>query len=275
MKRRRRRSNPEILIWCVFVSTMLWSCNVREPGCLDIDAQNFDFDADRHDQDLCVYPNLILNVLYQWADSSLQQGFLYRNAHGMDYAIHGVQILFSDFLMTDGSGEEISIEQMISFTAGECGTGNPQEVPDDFLFVDRSLFSFVVGAFRESGPMERLRVSLGVNDAYTPLCLESFPVSHKLRNPRAAYDQTLGDFAVGRFIISKDSINAKRDTLLIYRAPEILTFDLSRTFTQGRPDTLFMTVDFRNIFDPADLSLTNSMIASDLGSRMSQSVQVR
>jgi hypothetical protein len=275
MKRIRRQSNPDFLLYFVLVCALHWACNVREPGCLDIEAQNFDFDADRHDEEMCVYPNLLLNVLYQWADSSLQQGFLYRNAMGTDYAIHGVQILFCDFSLQNSSGEEVQVEEVVTFITGACNSGSSVEAPDDFVFVDRSTFNYVIGAFRTSGPMQRATLSMGVRDTYTPLCIESLPVTHKLRNPRAAYDETKGEFAIGRFIISRDSVNAIRDTLFVYRMSEELAFDLTRTFRQGRPDTLFMSIDFRNIFDPADLSMPDSVIAADLGSRIRASVHVQ
>ncbi|HLF62143.1 MAG TPA: hypothetical protein VI603_00215 [Saprospiraceae bacterium] len=260
---------------CVLLPCLVQlACNVREPGCLDIEAENFDFEAERHDASLCIYPDLVLNVFYQWADSSLQTGYLYHNASGIDYAIHSIQILFSGFVVQNAEGEDLSIDERVTIMTGSCTSGTQHQVPDDFLFVDRSAFNYALGAFRGSGPMHLVRVSTGMPDDYTPMCLESLPASHLLRGVRAGYDEQLGDFALGRFIISKDSVNAVRDTFFAYGLTEELQFDLSRTFRQGRRDTIFMAIDFHQIFDPIDLSQDADSVANDIGSRISATVSV-
>lgn len=268
----KTRSISILLLACALL--VYYGCNVREPGCLDIDAENFDFEAERHDASLCVYPDLILNVLYQWADSSLQTGFLYRNAHGMDYAIHGVQILFSGFIVQNGAGDELAVNESIPITLGECGSGNVIEVPDDFVFTDRSAFNYVIGPFAESGLMQHVKARVGVDDNYTPLCLESLPANHLLRGSRAAYDPDIEEFALGRFIVSRDSVNAVRDTFYTYGVSESLDFDIMRTFRQGRRDTLYMSIDFHRIFDPVNLSMDHTSIAQELASRISASVDI-
>ena len=156
--------------WILFLAACLGfgSCNMREPGCLDVDAVNFDFEADKHDPSLCVYPNLLLNVFYQWADSSLETDHLYQNSVGTVYAIHGVQILFSGFTIRNADGDDLNIEQRLLLTIGECESGNIVDIPDDFVFVDRSAFNYVIGAFRESGPMQQFQFDLGLSDAFQP-----------------------------------------------------------------------------------------------------------
>src|SRR3546814_4748507 len=68
-----------------------------------------DWSSDVCSSDL-IYPDLVLNVFYQWADSSLQTGYLYHNASGMDYAIHSIQILFSGFVVQNARSEEHTSE---------------------------------------------------------------------------------------------------------------------------------------------------------------------
>lgn len=274
MKKNKRRKSLKLALIAI-ICTALWACNVREPGCLDIEASNFDFEAERHDASMCTYPDLVLNVLYQWADSSFNpSAALYRNTTGMDYAIHGVQILFSGFVVQRSTGEDLMVDDRVTITTGSCSSGSTQEITDDFLFVDRSTFNYAIGAFRASGPMQEFRLSLGVPDTYTPLCQEALPLTHILRSTRAGYDSTREDFALGRFIVSRDSINAARDTFYAYGMAEELQFDVSRTFRQGRPDTIYMAIDFHEIFDPVDLSLDSISIGNEIAARISGSIQV-
>lgn len=274
MKKHRRQMGLKpvlLLLFCCIIG----SCNVREPGCLDIEAENFDFEADRHDESLCVYPNLVLNVLYQWSDSSLQLGFLYRNDHGMDYAIHNVQILYSGFILENADGESLMIDDRVDILPVSCDLTAAVSVPDDFLFVDRTTFNYVIGAFRESGLMDSTKVRIGVNEMLTPICISALPVTHPLRTTRAGYDEGVGEFALGRFVISRDSVNAVRDTIFAYGLSEELLFDVSRTFVQGKPDTLFMEIDFERIFSPVDLSQEETQIGNNLAALVAGAVIVR
>ncbi len=272
---RRRQDHRFLWMLLTAVCMMSGSCNMREPGCLDVEAANFDFEADKHDQSLCVYPNLILNVLYAWTDSTLQTGYLYRNSFGTDYAVHGVQLLFSGFKVRNTDALELNIDQRLQVTVGTCDGGNVVEIPDDFVFADRSKFNYIVGAFRQSGVMNQFGCTVGLNDDYTPVCLESLPASHPLAAARAGYDEDLGEFALGRFILSRDSVNAARDTFFVYGPSEELQFDVLRTFTQGKPDTVYMSIDFFTIFDQVDLNMDHDAIANALSGNISSSISLR
>lgn len=256
-----------LLSWC--------ACNPLEEGCLDIAAENFKFDAGRHTPDLCRYPDLILNVFYQWADSSLQIGHLYTNAAGIDYAIHSVQILLSDFVIADAEDMTHRTENMVQIVTGDCTSGTPLNVPDDFVFVDRSAFNYVIGPLRAYGPMTRFQVKTGVSEMYTPMCTASLPTNHRLRNVRAGYDALKGEFALGRFVITRYSVSAVQDTLFGYVSPRILAFDVMRSFRLGRRDTLYLSIDFHHIFDPADLNQDKVSLGDDLASRIPAAISIR
>lgn len=271
----KRTKNQRFLKLSFFATLMLsaFACNVREPGCLDIEADNFDVAAERHDSTLCTYPDLVLSVQYGWADSILQTNYLYQNAHGMHYAIHGVQLLFSNFIVMHNDGPYV-IEERIELPLGACNNISPLTVPDDFVFVDRTAFNYTIGTFRKSGVIENAMLTLGIPEDYTPMCIDSLPANHRLKGSRAGYDATLEDFALARFIVSLDSTNASRDTFFSYGSPEKRQFDIGRNFRQGRHDTLFMSVDFHAIFDPVNLAQDPAVVASELGSRIWPAIMV-
>jgi hypothetical protein len=256
-----------LIILCV-------ACNEREPGCLDIQAENFDFDADKDDRSLCNYPNLILNVLYQWQDSSLKTSRLYENSMGMLFVIHNVQILFSDFIVT-GNGLESHVVDEVAIRKGTCETGTTEVIPDDFVFVDRSTFNFVLGGFRESGTMNSCQLNVGIPTDYLPMCATQLPTSHVLRRERAGYREEIGDFAVGRFVVSQDSVNAVRDTFFTYMNPTELGFPIGREFKRGKKDTLYMEIDFYEILNPIDWSKSSEEISDAIGAGIPAAVLVR
>lgn len=262
--------NVSFTILCV--SLLGWACNERVDGCLDIQAENFAFDADVHDPSLCVYPNLVLNVSYQWDTVALRGDSLYRSDAGMDFVVHAVQILFSDFRIDDTEGVTHSVEDRVIVRVPPCTDGPQEEIVDDFVFVDRTAFNYAIGGFRPSGHMTEGSVLAGVAQAY---CQESFTAAHPLRSARAGYREASGDFALGRFVISLDSLNAERDTFYVYRTSEQLNFPIDRTFRRGVRDTLFMEIDFSEILMPVDWEAEESVIAATIGEKITAAVRIR
>jgi hypothetical protein len=167
------------------------------------------------------------------------------------------------------------IDERVDLPLGDCNSISDLTVPDDFVFVDRTAFNYTVGTSRKSGFVENAMLTFGVPDNYTPICVDSLPANHLLKGSRAAYDAMLEDFALARFIVSLDSINAPRDTFLYYGSPEKREFEVGRTFRQGRNDTLFMSVDFHAIFDPVNLTQDPTIVASELGSRIWPAILIR
>lgn len=274
MKRQKRRRGSSCL-GILLLACFICACNPREDGCLDIEAENFAFDADKHEQALCRYPDLLLNVFYQWADTSLQTARLYTTDAGQDYAIHAVQVLLSGFEITDNDGEELVIERTIDIRSGDCAAGMVSTVPDDFVIVDRMAFNYVIGPFRRSGPMRQFRLTTGVPAAYLPFCPEHLAETHRLRNARMGFDTLSGAFALSRFVISRDSVNAVRDTLFGYMSPQELAFDVNRMFRPGRRDTLYLAIDFEQIFGPADIRQSREILGNDLASRVPSAIMLR
>ncbi len=264
-----------VIVLTVAGACLLGACNERVSGCLDIQAANFDFSADRGDQSMCVYPDLILNVFYQWDTTSLQTDHLYQDVTGRSYAIHGVQVLFSGFVVRDDAGVDHAIEEHVLIQTGSCDSGTEQDIPDDFVFADRSAINYIIGTYRYSGLVNQFRMTVGVADTDTPLCLDALPSGHPLRAARAGYDEGLGAFALGRFIVSRDSVNALRDTLFGYSSSTDLAFDVSREFRRGHKDTLYMVIDFARIFAPVDWSLPDSVASSTLAAGIGGAVSVQ
>jgi len=135
--------------------------------------------------------------------------------------------------------------------------------------------NYAIGGFRESGAMEMCRVTLGVPGDYLPLCPERLPAGHLLLRDRAGYREDTGDFAIGRFIVSQDSINAPKDTFLTYAPATELSFPLGRSFKRGLKDTLYMAIDFYQILDPVDWSMSAELVSQKIVDATPDAVNIR
>lgn len=249
-----------VLYICLIICA---GCNPREPGCLDIDAQNFDFQAEKHDQESCVYPDLLLDVKYKWGDLSFAPGDVYKNDLGQFFTIEEFYILFSQFILIYDQDLRSTVENKMDWYLND-GVCRLTEVPDDFVLVDRSSFFFKLGEIRKSGLQDRLLFTLGVSDTLTPACVDSLPESHLLRSERVQYDQALGDFATARFVINRDTISNVLDTMIIFSGPKLFDYVLDREFVQGRNDSVRIALDLKVLFQSLDMASPIHEIVNDL-----------
>lgn len=271
-KRGDRPLSGYLSCFALCLTVLVCGCNPRETGCLDADATNFDFGADQHDPEMCAYPNMYLSVLYNWGDTSFVPGEFYQNDLGQHLAVHGVQVLLSQFVMVTVDGAQFGIESLIDWYLKTPDGTELLEVPDDFIFADRSRFDFSMGEVRQSDPLSQYTFYLGVSESLTPVCLDSLPVSHPLRSSKSMYNHETGQFATARFDISRDTTAASRDTLWIFRQPELCSFLISKDLVQGRNDTLSITLDFHEMFRSVDLDVDSAQIVTELASSLKSGI---
>lgn len=263
--------SPVMLVLGLF-SAALISCNPREEGCLDIDAENFDFEAESHLQSACRYPDLILSVLYTWNDTAFTPGQFYTNSLGQQLSLHQGQVLLSQFsLQTQGAGS-FSVENTVDWPHQTGGSTEILAVPDDFTFVDRSSFWFQLGELRRSDMLTGYSFYIGIPDTLTPVLRDSLPNGHVLRSPKANFDGMTGAFATARFVIGRDTIVENRDTFLVYTPPILCQFDLSKSLVQGRNDSLYIEMNFGALFETLDLDQDSAAIVAELAAALKSGI---
>ncbi|MDX1476419.1 MAG: hypothetical protein R3301_01895 [Saprospiraceae bacterium] len=249
----------------------LLACNPREPGCLDLAAENFDVTAEKHDPAMCIYPDLILNVLYEWGDTSFAPGNIYENDQGEVFTIESFYLLLSQFVLTTAAGVRETVDDRIDWYL--AGTGQTVPVPDDFVLADRSRFNYVLGATRTTGLLERLQFSLGIPDTLTPTVPDSLSAGHPLRSARVIFDADAGTVSAGRFVLNRDTSQQVLDTLVVFTEPHAYDYPFFKQFVQGRDDTIRIAVDLKQLFGDLSLARPADEIVSDLSGRLSTAVR--
>ena len=186
----RNSLQPDHGIALVLIAVMIGlvlGCNARVEGCLDIEASNFNVTVDKHDPEVCNYPDLLLKVQYSWDTLSFSKDSIYTNDMGQQLAFEDVYVLVSQFALNGVELGRLVVEDRVDWFLLE--DDDYTKAVDDFTFVDQSKFSFILGEWRMTDSVNRLDFYVGVPDSLTPTAPELLDDDHVLREPRAFYNE--------------------------------------------------------------------------------------
>lgn len=143
----------------IFILIICSSCYEKQEGCLEINASNYDFEADLSCEGCCVYPEFKIQVNHQWNDSTLIRNTWFTNNFGQQIKIEEVAFYLSNFSLSDVNTE---------FTVNETVevidvNGSESLLKDDFIFVENERLNFTVGTFSHSGSFSKLKFKLGID----------------------------------------------------------------------------------------------------------------
>ena len=261
--------------WFVYVSLglitgLFVTCNARVEGCLDIEASNFDLTVDKHDPDMCNYPDMLLKVQYSWDSLSFSTDSLYVNDLGQLLIFEDVYVLVSQFALNGVELGRLVVEDQVDWFMVE--DDDYIKAIDDFTFVDQSKFSFVLGEWRTTDSVDRFDFFVGVPDTLTPTSPDLLPDDHVLRESRAYYDTQTNEFATARFIVSRDSARTEIDTFVVSSGPLAYSFPLSQELTRGRNDDIGIEINFYTIFRNVDLNKDSAKVAEQLAKNLEAAI---
>jgi hypothetical protein len=251
---------------------LLISCNSRVDVCLDIEASNFDVTGDRHDQELCNYPDMFLKVQYSWDTISFSTDSFYTNDLGQRFALTDVYVLVSQFALNGVEMGRMVVEDRTNWFLKDGSEGEYISVINDFTFVDRSKFSFLLGEWRTTDVVNRFDFFVGVPDTLTPTEIDSLDEDHVLRESRTYYNTSTNEFATARFIMARDSALMVLDTFVVSSGPIAFSFPLDKQLSRGRNDEVAIKIDFHTIFRDVDLDQDSTAIAMQLAANLENAI---
>lgn len=195
--------NLHPLLLPLLLMVFLSGCYEPKDGCLDVNATNFDLDADRPCPDnCCEYPELRLSLQHKWvypaAAYTLNLGdTLYPDAGGHLFRLDKIAFLLSGFRLTfsDGSILQVSDSLEIDKFAADLSR-EPAVIKDDILLVKPpGSAGLVVGNFRNSGVIQSISFTIGLEDPANSADPSSAPNSHPLQDTAQFIEPGLGYYA--------------------------------------------------------------------------------
>jgi len=163
------------------------SCTQPVEGCLDIEASNYQVDADNPCGDCCVYPELRLVFRHKQQvspDTTLNFSYdsLFTDGAGNLFRIRDIRYYLQGaaLLRSDGTPAGVSDTVRLFFRDPDGDTVS-QVVEDNFFLMEANNFSpFSMGTFRESGTFSAFRLLIGLESNDPKLLPEFSPENHPL-----------------------------------------------------------------------------------------------
>lgn len=175
--------------WAVHLILFLTLQQCAEPktGCLDVQATNFQVDADDACGDCCTYPQIRLDLLHKYTigDSLLNfvPGSTYLDGSGNPFRLGDMRFYISEirFLRSDGSSSILE-KTVVLRKANPSGDSVRIAVEDNFAIASpASLARIQPGNFRAGGTFTGVQFKIGVGEPARSADPASAPISHPLR----------------------------------------------------------------------------------------------
>ena len=119
-------------------------CNTRIEGCLDINADNFDFEAELACKECCTYPFMNLSLTQQWDETNFSNTDTFYDIHDQPYIIHDLKYFLSSWSWQDLEDIVYTIDSL----SAACNEGILTYTPD-ILMGDTRQFSYTLGTIQE------------------------------------------------------------------------------------------------------------------------------
>ena len=248
------------------------ACNARVDGCLDLEADNFDVTADNADPSLCIYPDLLLDVVYRYGDTTFSRQRLYENAFGQTFGLPDVYVLFSQFAVTGVEYPRLTVADRTDWYLGSGPEPEEIRVIDDFTFVDQRNFRFTLGEWRQSDYALSVDFSVGVPDTLVPTDPALIPDDNGMSDSRAFYNEAVQTFSSARFVYVLDSLEAQPDTVHLTPGAFHFTYPLEKELIRGGDDTIRVGIDFKVLFDDVDLMQDSATVVNQLANRLQSAI---
>lgn len=241
----------------LFFFFSLVACYEAKEGCLDIDATNFEFEADddccenKSVEDCCCeYPSLKLSIKHQYGDENLSLSRPYTNLADQVFTIKSVEFLISSVEVSDGSRSGVTDRLSLATSSGQ-----QIDIIDDIRLLTTSSFSVDAGSFLEIGIYDTLYCRLGVDPLLLDVAHDAFPASHVLHSTSVLRDSASHELYTGRLVFDSDTSTMELDTLLLPSAYMTnLQIPLIESIEKkaGSDLTVRLGIDYSKWFDEVD-----------------------
>jgi hypothetical protein len=223
-------------------------------GCLDINASNFDLNADRACPDCCTYPSVFLTLSQKWVDRNFALTDTLRDIHDRPYRINDLKYYLSSWTWygTDHQWHTVDSAQIT------CN-GNIIHYTPDILLIDAKQFNYTLGTYHQSPDIDSIRFLFGLSESFGCLNDSAAPVILSDKSP--LWDSPVQSLATVRLVLQPDISSTDLDTIFIhYQQVFGMNYDL--ILQPGFSTTFKLTVDYFKWFGNADIQDLNSFAVS-------------
>jgi len=171
---------------CLLLS-LLTSCYEPVEGCLDVNAENYELEADDPcpNDGCCNYPTFSLSVSPLWNGSSLRTDTFYQDNFNNEFRLTRFRYYWSELsLELAGDATPLVLQDTMEFgVLTETGDTTFQNLNSNLILIDHpGSTNLSVGNFRSVGTISSLTGQVGLRGDYRSVVPGTLSSSHPLAN---------------------------------------------------------------------------------------------
>lgn len=200
------------LVFICFLTALASACFDPKKGCLDIEASNFDANADKNC--CCTYPVLEIAVNHAYDTILYLDKIVYKNEFGYFRPYSVVFYLYDFQLRQNGTWNEISDTIPLYCFGPNPGDSIKQTLKNDFALLRRTALTLKPGTFRNTGVFDGFRLQLGLSPKANQAIPSKAPSNHPLftQSENLWISKNEG-YVFARIVVAPDSLaNTPPDT---------------------------------------------------------------
>lgn len=239
IRKKNVRKQHLIHLLLIAVTCLLWSCNTRIEGCLDAEADNFDFDAELACNDCCEYPSVLLTLSQKWLDNNFTNADTLLDAQGRPYQIKDLKYFLTTWSWQDDQGVHYTVDS----ARGDCGDVDLVYTPD-ILVIDTRQFNYTLGKVRKSPVTNKLLYHLALTEDYSCLDSDDPSTPDQVTTQSPLWNPETGSLASLRLILQQDLTDSLPPDTLFLDISSAFTFPYVLEFVKGNNNAFELTVDY-------------------------------
>jgi len=241
-----------------FAIAVLFGCE-EDPGCLDVQATNYQVDAEDPCGDCCDYPELRVSFRHRWVQEDTTSAFGNDTALFQlnDYQLRfpSVQYYVSNMRLVRANGTEVLLDDELDITVGSGADTTTLTIPDNFLLVEAGSFqTYVAGSYRYEGNFTELRFELGVTEPARLATPDNYPDNHPLAAQSPSMFTSSAGYLFSRMAVITNPADSLARVISTTETDMTQTVSLPITFTldRGFNTSISLAVNYRAWFSGVD-----------------------
>ncbi len=254
----------------VCVVVLFLGCE-EDPGCLDVQATNYQVDAEDPCGDCCQYPELRVSFRHRWVreDTTLAFGSdtTRFSLDGYTLQFPVVQYYLTNIRLVRPNGSEVLLDEALDVTIGSGADTLTTTIPDNVMLVEAGSFrTFVPGTYRYEGNFTELRFELGVTAPANQATPEAYPDNYPLAEQSPAMHTSEDGYIYTRVEVITNPADTTARVINTTEAQMAQTVSLPITFTldRGFNTSVSLAVDYRDWFSGVDWDQQSDTDIADL-----------
>lgn len=259
-----------LVIWVVFIlGIALFSCDTREPGCLDITAENYDPQAINECDSCCLAPAISLRVNNFYIEN--QDTFSFAFNRLMPYVgtdsivINSLTLPFSDFRFHSDGETYLSIDTIRRRTP---------RVIDDFITLTSTSRSQPLGRSDFVTNLDGYSMRVGLDENEVNALMPFATISSDARFLDVMDDMYVD--STSTLVQARMRLTIKDSTRvldILEIADPLITIETDTEITLGFPWVVSFDMNLRQMIEGINADDTNEVMAETIGRNISASIR--